>query len=358
MALYRRSGIYWVSFTGPDGRRVQRSAGTRERVSAEELHDMWKAEVWRIAKLGEKPRRQWQEAVVRWLKETSHKASHQDDTLNLRWLDRHLHGKHLDEIGRDAIDRITADKLKVGVANATVNRVLAVLRAVLRRAVNEWEWLDRAPRVRLLPESTRRIRWLTHEEADRLLAALPEHIAEMMRFTLATGLREHNVTHLEWSQVDLERRHVMIHADQAKARKAIAVPLNADAVLVLRHQQGKHATRVFTYQPPHRKGKPARDPRPVKNANTKVWRTALEQTGIKDFRWHDLRHTWASWHVQQGTPLHVLGELGSWESPQMVRRYAHLTSDHLREYAEKLSRPRVVGGCPKFCVNGFWFNVS
>jgi len=82
----------------------------------------------------------------------------------------------------------------------------------------------------------------------------------MMRFTLATGLRERNVTHMEWSQVDLERRHVVIHADQAKARKALPVPLNADAVLVLRRQQGKHETRVFAYQPPHRKEKPPRDP--------------------------------------------------------------------------------------------------
>ncbi len=342
MALYRRSGVYWVSFTGPAGRRVQRSAGTRERAAAQELHDKWKAEVWRVAKLGEKPRKQWQEAVVRWLRETSHKATHADDKLHLKWLGRYLRGKYLDQIGRDDVDFITAEKIKEGVKNATVNRTLEVLRAVLRRAANEWEWLDRAPRVRLLPEPTRRIRWLAHEEADRLLAALPEHIAEMMRFTLATGLREHNVTHMEWSQVDLERRHVVIHADQAKARKAIPVPLNADAVLVLRRQQGKHETRVFTYQPPHRKGKPPRDPRPVAKANTKAWRKALETAGIKDFRWHDLRHTWASWLVQLGTPLHVLGELGSWESPEMVQRYAHLTSDHLREYAERLSRPRVV----------------
>src|SRR5256885_8577594 len=111
----------------------------------------------------------------------------------------------------------------------------------------------------------------------------------MVRFTLATGLRERNVTHLEWSQVGLERRHVVIHADQAKARKAIAVPLNADAVLVLRRQQGKHETRVFTYQPPSRKDKKPRDPRPVAKANTKVWRKALQTAGIKDFRWHDLR---------------------------------------------------------------------
>jgi len=74
----------------------------------------------------------------------------------------------------------------------------------------------------------------------------------------------------------------------------------------------------------------------------KAWRAVLERTGISDFRWHDLRHTWAGWHVQNGTPLHILQELGGWESSDMVRRYAHLSSDHLAKYADKLAQPRVV----------------
>ena len=222
-------------------------------------------------------------------------------------------------------------ELMEGVTSATVNRMLGVIRAVLRRAVQEWEWIETAPHVRMLPEPKRRIRWLTREEADRLLLELPEHLAEMMRFTLATGLREANVVKLEWSQVDMERRCAWIHPDQAKARKAIPVPLNAEAILVLRRQQGKHPTLVFSY-----KGKP------VSKANNHAWRKALVRAGIEDFRWHDLRHTWASWHVQQGTPLHALQELGGWSCADMVRRYAHLSADHLAEYANKLSGPKVV----------------
>ncbi len=68
----------------------------------------------------------------------------------------------------------------------------------------------------------------------------------------------------------------------------------------------------------------------------------LGKAGKEDFRWHDLRHTWASWHVQAGTPLNVLQELGGWESVDMVRRYAHLAVDHLTEYAYRLARPRVI----------------
>ncbi len=75
----------------------------------------------------------------------------------------------------------------------------------------------------------------------------------------------------------------------------------------------------------------------VKQVNTRAWKQALKRAGIENFRWHDLRHTWASWHVQAGTPLHVLQELGGWESVEMVRRYAHLSSEHLAEYADRMS---------------------
>jgi integrase len=82
---------------------------------------------------------------------------------------------------------------------------------------------------------------------------------------------------------------------------------------------------VFTY-----------DGNPVKQVSTKAWYKALKRAGIEKFRWHDFRHTWASWHVQNGTPLHVLQELGGWETPSMVCRYAHLASEHLAAYAGRV----------------------
>ena len=74
----------------------------------------------------------------------------------------------------------------------------------------------------------------------------------------------------------------------------------------------------------------------------KAWYAASVRAGIADFRWHDLRHTWASWHVQQGTPLYALQELGGWESPEMARRYAHLAAEHLAPWADRLCALRVV----------------
>lgn len=340
MSLYKRkdSPHYWVKITHKNG-CIQRSTGTDDKKKAQEYHDKLKASLWDQERLGAKPRYSWNDAVVRWLAETSHKASQVTDIHHLRWLDQHLNGVALVDISRDVLDRITRTRLDEGVKNATVNRALEVVRAVLRKATNEWEWIDRAPVVRMLPEPTRRIRWITQEEAAGLIAELPEHLAAMVRFSLETGLRKANVTGLQWSQVDLVRKTAWVHPDQAKMRKAIAVPLSAAAVIVIREQMGKHPTHVFTYHG-----------QPVIQVNTKAWRAALERAGIAEFRGHDLRHTWASWHMQAGTPLHVLQELGGWESVEMVRRYAHLSSEHLAEYVDRMSRLRLVDG-PEMVTN-------
>lgn len=342
MALFKRkkSRFWWVRFTAPDGRQIRESAQTADRKAAQEYEDRLKADFWRHQKLGDRPRYNWQQAVERWLLESEGKASLDDLKIHLRWLHPYLYDVNLDAIDRDLIDKITRMRTKEKVSNATVNRMLEVVRAILRRARDDWQWLDRTPAIRMLPERTRRIRWLTREEADRLLEELPEHLEAMARFSLATGLRERNVTRLEWSQVDLTRRMAWIHPDQAKARKPIAVPLNNEAVLVLRREYGKHPLFVFTY-----------NGHEVNKANTRAWRQALARAGIKEFRWHDLRHTWASWHVQNGTPLNVLQELGGWSCYSMVQRYAHLSAEHLAEYADNISRMRAVistfSGTPK-----------
>src|SRR5437899_431138 len=106
MSLRKRGGIWWIDVTAPNGERVRRSAGTANKALAQESHDRFKVELWRIAVLGEKPRRIWNEAVVRWLKEQSHKATAKEDVTKLRWLDQYLGGKELAAVSRPLIDRI------------------------------------------------------------------------------------------------------------------------------------------------------------------------------------------------------------------------------------------------------------
>jgi len=331
MSLYKRkdSSVWWIKLHHL-GEAIQRSTGTADKVKAQEYHDKLKASLWDQGKLGAKPRRTWQEAAGRWIDETSDKRTHREDLRKLKWFHPFLGALHLDEITLDVIDRIKAARLKEG-TKSTANRYLALIRAILIRACDEWEWMDKVPKVKLFKEPEGRERALTPEQARRLLEALPAHQRDVVTFALLTGLRQSNVLGLEWSRVDLERCFAWIEGWQSKNRRPIPVPLSEEAVTVLLRQVGKHPERVFTFN-----GKP------IKQANTKAWEEARKRAGIEDFRWHDLRHTWATWHRQAGTPTHELQRLGGWRTASMVERYAHHAPDQLAAAPARLNA--VIGG--------------
>ena len=336
MALYRRKGIYYIKLTSPDGSLIRRSARTQDRRKAQEYHDRLKAELWDLAYLKKKPRRTWDEAALKWLEEKAHKKSYKDDVNRIRWFTSHLRGKTLDQISRGMIDDLITRRLR-GRADRTKDLHVALIRAIFRKAVREWEWIETMPAFRTYARSGQvRVRYLTHAQAEALLSALPDHQREVVMFALATGLRQGNVLRLTWEQVDLERRIVTVDGDETKNGNALGVPLNELALGVLERQRGKHRLRVFTYKA-----------RPLNSANTKSWRKALKTAGIKDFRWHDLRHTWATWLRQADVPTWVLQELGGWKSEAMVRRYAHMSVKHLQPYADQLILADTVGKSAK-----------
>jgi len=267
------------------------------------------------------------DAVIRWLAESEHKKSLIADKVHLRWADPILRNMLLANITQDHIEMVAKTKEDTNVSPTTINRMLEIIRAILRKAQKEWGWLHTVPSIRMRKVNDRRIRWLTPTESNKLLMELPSHLQDMMQFSLATGLREANVTGLRWKDVDLPRKHALVHPDQSKTKKAIPIPLNQDAIKIIQDQRGKNPTFVFTY-----KGNS------VNRCNNHAWRKALVRAGIKDFRWHDLRHTWASWHVQNGTSLQELQQLGGWSNFETVLRYAHLSSNHLQAAAERLCK--------------------
>ncbi|MGV3582855.1 MAG: tyrosine-type recombinase/integrase [Methylophilus sp.] len=306
------------------GKTIQRSTGTSSKSEAQEFHDKLKTQLWEQERLGVKQSHSWQEAVLRWLNETSDKATHLEDKSKLKWLNKYLGDLMLDEICLDCIDKIRSEKLKEA-SKATVNRYLALIRSILIRARDEWEWIQKTPKIRLFKENNVRERSLTIEQAKVLLSELPVHQRSTVLFALATGLRLSNVVRLEWAQVNLVLKHAWVRGSQSKNRSPIAIPLNDLAIEVLQQQVGKHSERVFTYR-----GKP------FEAANTKAWKAALLRAKIEDFKWHDLRHTWATWQRQAGTPTHELQRLGGWKTAAMVERYAHVAPDNLAHAASRL----------------------
>jgi len=270
--------------------------------------------------------------VLQWCAEKKgHKKSLDDDIAMFRWLNPHLGGLVLEDVTRDLVDRVMY--IKEGESSASrANRYASLIRSVLRKAAREWTdgrfpWLERAPAIRMRPEPKHRIRWLSYQEARRLIAALPDHLGDAAAFTLQTGLRSSNCSQLTWQQIDLKRKVMWVYGDQAKGKKAIGVPLNSVAVEVLMRRRASNMQHVFVFE---------YQGTPLSRFNNHSWSKTLKRLHIKNFRWHDLRHTWASWHVQSGTSLHVLQKLGGWETPAMVQVYAHMASEHMALDAERI----------------------
>ena len=329
--VYRRpdSGSWWINATLPNGQRVRQSAGTENREDAEALLAKLKLDAYRGHHFGIKPQRSWQEAAVRYLELKRNLRSFTTTQQILRKLDFYLGSLMLDQINGDVVWKIIQSESKRGLKPATVNRSLSWLRSVLRMARDDWQWMDTIPKIRLLAGEVERDRWLTHTEADRLIASCAPHLAALVRYALATGCRASEITGLEWDRVDLDRKTAWLN--RTKNGSPRGVPLNGDAVQVLKEQQGKHHRYCFTYE-----GQPIR----WQITNT-AWLTALKRAGIKDFRFHDLRHTWASWHRQVGTSCDELKDLGGWKSRQMVDRYAKFATENLLSAASRIESGRV-----------------
>ncbi len=266
----------------------------------------------------------WNDAASLWLAEMAHKRTIDHDRRKLEWLRPQIGQLKLIDVDRHIIAAIAERKLAES-SPSTANRYLALIRAIVRKAAFDWEWIHNPPRVRLVKEPGRRVRWLTPDQVRALLHELEPHQRDACLFALATGLRHSNVAGLRWAQVDFRRKTAWLYADQTKNNEDLHVSLNETALQALTRQRGKHPEYVFTYKN-----------RPIKRFTTKSWYQALKRAQITNFRWHDLRHTWASWLVQEGVPLYSLQEMGGWKTASMVRKYAHLSPSVNLENARKI----------------------
>lgn len=352
MALIKRGKTYWIDLVHR-GQRIRRSAQTTDREAARQQHDELKARLWRQRLVSPET---WFDAQAEWLRSA---PRDEQDKSRLRALNRVYADRPLSQITSASLQAAIADR-----GASTYNRYLNVIKAILNLA-RARGWIEAVPRLVARKTPAGRIRWLTAEEWTRLEAELPPHLLGPARFAVATGLRQRNVTHLEWSAVDLRRRVAWVHPDQAKGRTAIGVPLSDAALEVLRAQLLERdrldaEIRAAAADTPASKLRIRRkqleafgrwvfpyNGAPIGKIKG-AWMRAQARAGLGrfvpkldargkqigqdwdgDFTWHDLRHTWASWHVMNGTPLPVLQQLGGWKTLQMVMRYAHLAPEHL-----------------------------
>lgn len=327
MSTYLRGSVYWIEVRDPSGNRIRESTGTGDREKAQAYHDIRVAQL----RLGQTKASTWNDAIARWMGERTDKRSLDRDEQMARWLEPYWNGKVFASITDDDV-RLVIEAKKKETSASNANHYLKFIKALFNRSI-EWKWVPANP-VKMKPYkvNNRRVRFLTEQEFVRLMAELPSHLRVMAEFSVLTGLRMSNVTKLAWNRVDLERRLLWIESKDYKSQRDHGIPLSDQAIAVLRGEQGKHSTYVFTYEGS-----------PVNRANTKAWRNALGRAGVADFRWHDLRHTFASYHAMNGTPLLTLKALGGWQSLEMVNRYAHLSAEGSRLYVAN-SAPQTPAG--------------
>ncbi|MFM1262507.1 site-specific integrase [Yersinia enterocolitica] len=362
--MFRRGSVWYADFTAPDGKRIKQSLGTEDKRQAQELHDRLKSEQWRIERLGDFPDVTFDDACLRWLEEKAHKKSLDADKGRIGFWLIHFQGVLLKSISEAkiyaAVSKMTNRKhrdnweskasslrkrgdvvepfVEVPVSISTKAKHLALMKAIMRAAERDWKWIERGPVIKVPQERGKRVRWLEPHEAIRLINECSEPLKSIVVFALATGLRRSNIVDLQWQDVDLQRKVAWIHPEESKSGQAIGVALNDTACRLLRAQVGNHKKWVFVHQKSSTKsdGTKAAEVRKMRVDGNTAWRLALKRAGIDNFRFHDLRHTWASWLVQAGVPLTVLQEMGGWESIEMVQRYAHLAPRHLSAHAKQI----------------------
>jgi integrase len=276
------------------------------------------------------------------------------------------------DFGSTPLDQITAwnaekwrkARLQAGTQPATVNRDLSALKAALSRAV-EWELIDRNPLVNVKParvDTAGIVRYLSADEEARLRKALAErdsdkraarergnawraqrrrdtrpelgtfadHLTPMVLVSLNTGLRRGELFNLTWADADLERGNLTVRGSGAKSGKTRHIPLNAEAADALRQWQTQTGAEGLVFK--------ARDGARLDNVK-KAWAAALDAAGIAAFRWHDLRHTFASKLVMAGVDLNTVRELLGHGDLTMTLRYAHLAPEHKAAAVARLLAP-------------------
>ena len=251
------------------------------------------------------------------------------DDKYLPRLVEHFGARALAEIGQAEVED-AARVLYPDAAPSTINRqvftpVSAVLTHAAKRRLCDKPAFDR-------PEQPRgRVRWLTHEEADRLIENAAEHLQPLLTFLLFTGCRVGEAMALDWRDVDLDRAHATFLETKNGERRGI--PLHAKALLSLADL-------------PHRSGAVFRRPDGMAYAEREDsggqiktgFATACRRAGILEFHPHDCRHTWATWHYAANRDLVALMRLGGWKSMSMVLRYAHIDASDLAPGVAKISQ--------------------
>lgn len=224
-------------------------------------------------------------------------------------------------------------------SNATVNRYMASLSIALTVASREWQWLEENPmfRVTKKKEHRGRIRFLSEDEHKALIAACEQAsnplINLLVVIALSSGARFSEILYLKWDNVDFKRK--MFYFMDTKNKEHRAVPISSKAYdLLLQHSKVRKLKTKLVFA--REDGEKPMDLR-------WQWEEVIKKSNLKDFRFHDLRHTAASYLAMNGATLVEISDILGHKTMQMVKRYSHLTKKHTAEILERMNEKQFGG---------------
>ena len=327
MRTYQRGGVWYIDYSF-NGRRVRKKVGTSRKMADLALKEV----ELRIAK-GEflgiaEPKKVFFDKLcddyLSFSKANKASTSYRRDTISIKNLCKWFSTRLISEITASELERYKIERSKE-VSVSTVNRELSCIKHMFSKAIH-WGYLTRNPLrdVKDFKEPPGRVRYLTDVEIEILLNSCYGHIKDIVIVALHTGMRKGEILNLKWQDVDLRNRLIIIR--NTKNNESRTIPINEPLYETLK-MLGPTTNEQYVFAD--------RDGRPFGDVRTS-FRNALKRAGIKEFRFHDLRHTFASKLVMRGVDIRTVQTLLGHKDITMTMRYSHLSDAHLKEAVKKL----------------------
>ena len=364
-----KKGVSWqIDYFDPNGKRVRQSFKKKKDAEAELGKRVSLIAEKRYLDVKKDYKTTLDELLDKYVENYRHQASFQSgkwhylenlkeyfgkDTrlANIRFVDIETYRNHLKQ------KPVKSGTLR---KESTINREMSCLHHIFDKAV-EWEMVEQSPFNRgkslRLKENNKRLRFLSQEEIQKLLPECPKYLRRIVECAIHTGMRQSEILGLRWDQI--KHGHLYLEADDTKTREARQVPINDDLQTLLkeiRAEQPVGTQYVFVFRRGEHRiktGKFRESLNPVTGRVKSVKRSfpsALRRAGIRDFRFHDLRHTFASQLIMRGGTLKEVQEILGHKSMTMTMRYAHLSQEKKKE-AVNLLNGLTGNGCHKMSQN-------
>ena len=345
--LIKRAGIWHID-KHIGGRRVCRSTETAELQEAERYLARVMEQTRQAQVYGVRPSRTFEQAAAKFVLENQHKRSIGDDVSRLKGLIPAIGPLQLDRIHTGSLQPWIEKRRRDGVATATINQGLQIVRRILNVAAGEWvdehgmTWLHAPPKIKLLPKMDARKPYpLSWQEQGSLLQALPDHLADMALFAVNTGCRDGEICGLRWEWEvevpELGTSVFIVPGSRVKNGDERLVVLNRVALSVVNGRRGRHQSHVFDFEG-----------HPILRILNSGWKRARLAIGLPHLRVHDLKHTFGRRLRAAGVSFEDRQDLLGHKSNRVTTHYSAAELSRLMEAAEKVVERN--GQRPEFVV--------